>query len=276
MGTENPVKARPYWHIDAKWVAGLVLAVLLNMTLILSGLVVSTEEEPAVEVLTMSTALLFSPNGLDDETEIALLRAALAFSPDGTLQPIPGIAINVSAEEIEGLTPRQIRLHFFQKWAEVIYQDGVQGLADLAGDAALKEQILQDGAAFNLLTQKTHDGLKLLYNLSIAACLLMLVPLVVFSFRFGRLGSPGCVLFFASLPGALLFTLSGWLMRPDATPPDAAGLSGVLRYWGLDVLPTLARTIDNSYLVFLGLGLCLMVLAGVLSIIWRLIRAVRQ
>lgn len=105
---------------------------------------------------------------------------------------------------------------------------------------------------------------------------LMLIPLVVFSFRFGRLGSPGCVLFFACLPGALIFSLFGLAVQPDATPVEAGGLSGVLSYWGRDVLPSLARTIDQSYLVFLALGVGLMLLAGVLGIIWRVIGAVRQ
>ena len=62
----------------------------------LSGLVQFTDEEPAVEVLTMSTALLFSPNGLDDETDIEIMRLVLALSPDGAIQPIPGMDISVT------------------------------------------------------------------------------------------------------------------------------------------------------------------------------------
>ena len=33
MSSENIPKTRPYWHVDAKWVAGLMLAVMLNVTL---------------------------------------------------------------------------------------------------------------------------------------------------------------------------------------------------------------------------------------------------
>jgi hypothetical protein len=276
MSSENTPKTRPYWHVDAKWLAGLVLAVLLNVTLVLSGLAQFTDQEPAVEVLTKSTALMFSPNGLDDETDIEIMRLVLALSPDGAIQPIPGMDISVRAEDIEGLTSRQIRLNFFQQWAEVIYQGGVQGLADLADDAALKEQILEGGAAFNLLTLETHRGVKLVYNFAIVACFFMLIPLVIFSYRFGRLGSPGCVLFFASLPGALIFSLVGLAVRPAAAPVEAGGLTGLLSYWVREVLPSLARTIDQSYLIFLALGVGLMLLAGVLAIVWRLIRAFRQ
>ena len=158
----------------------------------------------------------------------------------------------------------------------MIYQDGIQGLADLADDAALKEQILQGGAAFNLLTQETHRGVKLVFNLAIVACVLMLIPLVVFSVRFGRVGSPGCAFFFASLPGALIFSLVGLAVQPAATLEEAGGMTGVLSYWGRDVLPSLARTIDQSYLVFLALGVGLMLLAGVLAIIWRVIREAKK
>ena len=276
MSVEPIKKLRPYWHVDAKWIAGLILVIILNVTLLLAGLVQLTAEQPAIEILTMSTALLNSPNGLDDEADIALLRLALAVSPDGTIQPVPGLQISISAQEIEGLTPREMRLRYFQKWAEPVYQDGIEGLAALADDPALKAEILEQGAWYNALTLKTHRTLQQAFVLSGAAGFFFLLLLVLFSYRFGRIASPGWVLLLGSLPGAILFTLAGMAVIPeDILAPGEGGMTSVLSYLGSSVLPLLANSIKEYYVLCAALGLGLILLAAVSSIVWGLIRGNR-
>ncbi len=277
MGIEQTPKARPYWHVDAKWIAGLILAFMLSVTLLIYGLVQVTAEQPAIEVLTLATALMFSPNGLDDETDIGLMRQMLDASPDGSIQPIPGLRIFVSEQDIEGLTPREIRLHFFQKWAEAIYPDGIDGLAALADDPELKTQIIEGGALFNVLTLQTHQALQRALILMAAVSCFMLIPLVLFSYRFGRIGSPGCALFFASLPGAIFFTFLALAVKSIPAPSiEESSATGMVGYLASQVLPPMARTIGQSYQVFLALGVGLMLLAGLSSIVWRLVRRNKQ
>lgn len=277
MGIEHTPKPRPYWHVDAKWISGLILAFMLSVTLLIYGLVQVTAEQPATEVLTLATALMFSPNGLDDESDIALLRQVLALSPDGTIQPIPGMGITVSAQEIEGLTPRETRLQFFRKWAEAIYPDGIQGLADLADDPELKAQILEGGAVFNVLTLPTHQALQRALILLAAVSFFMFIPLVLFSYRFGRIGSPGCALFFASLPGAIFFTFLAMAVKPILAPSiEESSATGMLGYLVSQVLPSMAKSIGQSYQVFLALGVGLMLLAGLSSIVWSLVHPNKQ
>mgnify|MGYP001041475591 CR=1 FL=1 len=273
MSAEQTKKPRPYWHVDAKWISGLILAFLLSATLLVYGLVQVTAEQPAVEALTLATALMFSPNGLDDATEIDIMRLALLASPDGTIQPIPGLRISVSEQEIEGLTSREIRLFYFQKWAEPIYQEGIQGLADLADDPELKAQILEGGSMFNALTLQTHHSLQRVFRYFVVACLVMLIPLVLFSFRFGRIGNPGCVFFFASLPGAVIFTLIGMAVKPVITPAEGEqAITGMLTTLASNVLPAIARELGRIHLMVLGLGVGLVLLAAISSIVWNLMR----
>jgi len=272
MNTEQTQKPRPYWHVDAKWIFSLLLICVLGVTLLVYGLVRITAEQPAVETLTMATALMFSPNGLDDETEIAEMQRLLALNPDGSIQPIPGLRITVNEEEIEGLTPREIRLLFFRKWAEPIYQGGIDGLAALADDPELKSQIIEGGGLFNMLTLQTHQSLNRGLVVGLVLSFFLLIPVVLFSYRFGRVGSPGCVLFFASLPGALLFALIATAVKPTSEPPVTEGSAlGLLGYLISIVLPDMAQSLRNSYLIFLAVGLGLMLLAGLGSIIWSLV-----
>lgn len=271
MGKELASKPRPYWHVDAKWITGLLLVLAFTVTMMLYALVQITAEQPAVEMLTKAMALMFSQNGLDDPTEFTEISQRMRVSPDKTVQPIPGLRITVREQEIRGMTPREMRLYFFRKWAEPIYQDGVQGLAALADDPDLKSQIIQGGGFFNVMTLKTHQALQQVLAIATIACLLLLAPLVFFSYRFGRVGSPGCVLFIASLPGAILFTFISLAVRPMTSPPvQESGINGMIGYLLSNTLPPLAQIASQSYLVFLALGLGLMLLAVSSSTVWAL------
>lgn len=277
MSADQIKKPRPYWHVDAKWIFSLLLIFVLGVTLLIYSLVRITAEQPAVDALTMATALMFSPNGLDNETEIAEMRMLIALSPDGSIQPIPGLRISVSQAEIEGLTPREVRLLFFRKWAEPIYREGIDGLAALADDPELKSQIIEGGGLFNVLTLETHQALKRGLVVGVVLSFFLFTPVVLFSYRFGRLGSPGCALFFASLPGALFFALLANAVRPGPEPPVTEGsMIGLIGFLVTNVLPDIANNIAQGYLIFLALGLGIMLLAGLSSIIWSLVRQNKQ
>lgn len=88
------------------------------------------------------------------------------------------------------------------------------------------------------------------------------------------MGSPGCVLFIASLPGVLLFAFLARAVQPMTTPPtgEDAGLIGMAGYLASNLLPPLAGIFGRNYLIALGSGLGLILLALLGSLIWRLAR----
>lgn len=143
MSTEHTPKPRPYWHMDAKWIVGLILVFVLALTLLVSSLVQVTGEKPAVDTLSMVMALVLSEGGLDDESDAAEMREQLRASSEGSIQPIPGLRITISEEEIANLSPRQVRLAFMRKLAEPIYEGGAQELAALADDAKMQQDIIE-------------------------------------------------------------------------------------------------------------------------------------
>jgi hypothetical protein len=270
MSAENTSKPRPYWHVDAKWITGLLLTFVVSVTVLIYGLVQITAEEPAVNTLTYALALMYSRNGLDDETEVAVMRQMIQASPDKTIQPLPNLDITISEQDIEGLTPREVRLFFFRKWAEPIYQDGIKGLAALSTTPGAESEIIQGGAIFNVLTRKTHESLRQALVIAAAITLTLLIPLIYFSYRFGRIGSPGCVAFVASLPGALLFTFIALAVKPaNDLPAEDAGITGMTGYLLSNLLPPLAQIVSRSYLIVLALGGGLLLLAVLGSVGWK-------
>lgn len=53
VSTPATARPRPYWHVDAKWVVGLVLLLVWSATLFGFGLYRLTDEKVAVPLLTL-------------------------------------------------------------------------------------------------------------------------------------------------------------------------------------------------------------------------------
>lgn len=269
MSEQTFAKERPYWHVDAKWITGLVLVVVLSITFLIFNLVQITNQENGIDFLTILLASMFSQQagGLDEEADIEIALEKMAADPDGIWQPIENLNITIQEDEIEGLTPREIRLLFFRKWAEPLYQDGIEGLADLADDPDMKASILDGGGLLNVITEANHSKLKTLLTGLVILCAVLLAFLVFFSYRFGRLASPGCVIFAAALPGFILLPLSAGLGSTSTGEIPAEGSQGMLATYAQiagDSLPGIIEIITRNYLIFLGVGFLLM-LVGILG-----------
>ncbi|HET7010375.1 MAG TPA: hypothetical protein VFI11_06335 [Anaerolineales bacterium] len=272
MKTDTSPRPRPYWHVDAKWITGLLLSLVLALTLLTFALVRVTAERPAVDALTMLLAVSFSQNGLDDETEIAEMRRMLEADADGEIQPMPDLAITVRVADLAERTPREIRLAFFRKMAEPLY-GGEAAINELAADSETREAMAR-GGVLSVLSSKTHELLqRALTVLGILSAVLALA-LIYFSYRFGRLASPGCVLFVAALPGAALFGFLGWAFNPPgpSAGPDS-DMTGMLSSLASNVLPPLAQIAAWVFLAAMALGILLIFLSIVGGLVSRRRRA---
>jgi hypothetical protein len=106
----------------------------------------------------------------------------------------------------------------------------------------------------------------------------LLALLVYFSYRFGRLGSPGCVLFLSAVPGVAMFSmLRGWLERAGQNPSAQTEVTDLTVYTqmaeklAVDVLPAIVQKGLQTYLILtvIGLGLMLGAMLGGLIYRWR-------
>ena len=267
-GFSNP---RPYWHVDAKWVTGILLLFLLSITFPLFILMKVTGPEYGIDLLTVLIASSFSREGLDQEADLAIMRQKIAESPDGTWQPIPSLNIMVREGDIAGLTPREMRLWFFRQLAEPIYYEGQRGLAGLAANPEMAKNMEGGIGPFGFFSAETHGKLQKIFLIFGFLSLTLLGLLIFFSYRFGRLGSPGCVIFLAALPGLVLTSgMRGWLERAVENPAQAMEMNSVTLYTQMisrlaaDALPEILQMAIRTYLVliFLGLGLMLAALIG--------------
>ncbi|MCJ7772019.1 MAG: hypothetical protein MUP22_02680 [Desulfobacterales bacterium] len=266
MSTTTGPKPRPYWHVDAKWLTGIVLIFLLNITFLLFVLVQITGPEQGINLLatTLASQFSFEAGGLDAEGDIAIMRQKINESPDKQWQPIPGLEIVVRAEDIEGKTAREARLWFFRQWAEPLYYDGPQGLGDLMTDPEMKEELAQGVGPLSIVSAATHRKLLAFLVVSGLVSLFFLGLLVLFSHRFGRLGSPGCVIFVAAIPNLILLAgLRGWLENAVQNTEPTGFQILISRYTQLaaDVLPEIVQKALSIYIFLVLLGIFLLLLA---------------
>lgn len=276
MNASESPKPRPYWHVDAKWITGILLLILLNITFLLFILVQITAPERGIELLTVALANSFSREGLDQEADMEIMHEKIAESPNGEWQPIPTLNIVVREEDIAGLTPREMRLWFFSQLAEPIYYEGSQGLASLSTDPEMRNNTETELGLAAFISAETHRKLQRIFYTLLFASLTLLALLVFFSYHFGRLGSPGLVIFLAALPGLIAFSmLSGWLENSAENLAEPTEVTAVTPYTQViarlasDALPEIVQMAIRTYLVLILLGLTLLLLALIAPLFLR-------
>ena len=266
-------RTRPHWHVDAKWIAGILSALVLALALFSLSAARATERETAVEVLALGMANMFSDSGLDDETEVEAFRAILAADPDGRMEPVPGLGIEVSAEDLEGLSAREARLHFFRLVAEPLYEGGADELARQATDPGIRAEIEEGMGPFGLLSADTHETLASLAYLSGFLSLLLLIPLVYFSHGAGRATSPGAVLAGVSFPGVITLRIaSASLAEGSASPPSGESMGAMVAHIARSSLSPAVKAASDTYSAVFAVGVALLVTAA----IWGLVRRLRS
>jgi hypothetical protein len=277
MNTSGYSKARPYWHVDAKWITGILLLFLLNLTFVIFILVQVTAPKRGIDLLTILIASSFSREGLDQEADLDIMHQKIAESPNGAWQPIPSLNIVVRENDIDGLTPREMRLWFFRQLAEPLYYKGPQGLASLAPDPAMGKNMVEGGIGpFSFISAETHNKLQKIFYGMASSSLVLMGLLVFFSHRFGRLGSPGCVLLLATLPGLIAFSaLRGWLEQGVEKASQPTEMTAIALYTQLinrlaaEALPEIVQMAIQMYLILSLLGIALIFLALLGSLFLR-------
>lgn len=253
---------RPHWHVDLKWLVGLLLLPVLAATLAALGIYRITDERVAVPALALGMAAAVSPDGVDSDEGLADLRAKLKRAPGRRIELVPALGISITAKELEGRSPREARVLIFRKFSEPFYRGGAEEVAARAGvrDPKAVAQFKRDAQLLSVFTRDTHERLgRILLGLALAS-LLLVALLVRFSSRFGRLASPGLVLLAAGLPGLVLSAV----IAANEGARDRTG------YVISELSPTVLDPLRRQYLLVLFLGVGLLVAAGLGKLARRL------
>lgn len=259
---------RPSWFIDAKWFFGIFFTISLAIVLILFFMYKVTAEKPAIETMTKTIAITFSPLGLDDQTEIEKWREEINYSAEGFTKPLEGMSLSLSREDLEGKNPRQVRLDFFERLARPAYENRYDEIISLADSQGLKDE-LQSIKWLSFLSRDGHRAVETMLLIALIATFVFAIPFIFFSKSFGRLGNPGLVIFLVNFPGVITFLVLSTLSRGETTP-TVDNIQGAVGYVLSSLLPSLARDVSRHYVLFFLIGLIMIVMAILGKLIWRL------
>lgn len=258
---ERPVKVRPYWHVDAKWICGLWAVAALGTGLLLSVAGRLSAPEPAVEIATVVLASSFSKDGLDTPfkpEDLAQLRQKIAKSSTGRIAPIENFPIaTINAADLD-LSPRDLRLKIFRQIVAPIYEDGVEGAAKKFTDDPLQqEQFVNDAFYFKFVTRQTHETISRAATIALGVGALFWLGVVLFSWRWGRLSNPGILLVIVGLPGTAVGLILQRAMEAD--PGDSP-----FAFVPPSVMPTVrdAFMAISPWLVLVGATMVLVAFVG--------------
>lgn len=210
---------RPYWHVDAKWICGILLVFALSASLILLSLVKITEPQRAPTIGALIIGIGFIRG---ESVDVEEARKELA-RQGGVIRPLPNFPEITITEADLSLTPSQVALKVFRPITESIYNNGIEATAERFADTPeQKAEFIKDATLFKLFTKDTHQTFKKFFNIFAATSLLLAAGVVYFSTRWGRLANLGALALMVSLPGTLL----GLLLKNP--PKDGSGGLGSL------------------------------------------------
>lgn len=265
---------RPYWHKDVQWLCALLLIPLLGLTLLAHAASRATERESAIAATSAIIASLLSPGGLDDPSSINEFTRSIRQS--GSITPIPNFTIEIRADEIEGKSPRELRLLLFGKIAEPIYDNGEAGLQSLATSSEIAKSLEGQLGIMKILTNDTHVLVRTVALWLTLATFILLLGLIAASRGFARMFAPGILLVLVSAPGAALFTA---LARMTPHAGVATEKDDILRRIGnglSEIAPLFGAAIAPLYQTILITGSILIACAILGKIIFVVYKKVKK
>ncbi|MEX0934354.1 MAG: hypothetical protein WDZ42_00980 [Candidatus Saccharimonadales bacterium] len=262
--TPNSVKAqrpRPYWHVDMKWVSGILSLILIFATLLVFSFWRLSSPENAIEISTLAIASVFSPDGLDATADIEALLEEFNEDED-VIYPLEGMDfVSITRTDIEELSPRELRLKIFNQIVEPLYYEGAEELATrVTDDQEEIDSFVNDASLVSGINHDTHLKSRNILIVLIIASLASLISLIYFSHRFGKIVSPSLVTLFATIPAALpVLFLSGMASGDGST--DQPGRAGTVIG---EVAPLIVSALMPTMLALLAVSLLGLIVAGVL------------
>lgn len=192
---------------DSKWLSAILAAVCLAGALVCQAGAALTDEKPGVDVIAHVFSLITSPKGIDDQTDIDGLRTLLSTKGGEEVKPFPGMDIRVKASDIDGMTPREVRLFLFRQIGEPLWQSGEDGLARVFDDENVRAELKGQGiGVFRYFTRATRDRLNGWAMTMFFLASVFFFATIMASRGFGRLVTPALAFAAASVP----LSLGGW------------------------------------------------------------------
>jgi hypothetical protein len=197
---------RPSWHVDLKWLAGLLACVAVAVSCVLFSLRQVTERDTALPI---SSAILAA--GISDrvtDEDYAAVQAQAAANPDGMISLGP-VSLVVKGSEITTLKKDEAARLIATDLAAVIYDGGSEKAETfiVPPPADSDKKALSLGPAGSL-SADMHSSFQTYLILAVVITAFLLGVVMAMSRGVGRLGAPAFVVALGAAPLAGVWALA--------------------------------------------------------------------
>jgi hypothetical protein len=261
-GVSSTPKARPYWHVDVKWISGILLFFALSSALLFYNLATLTSRDTAVALSANVVASLFSRDGLDDEAGLVEFRQQAVKSQSEKVVPVPQFpGVSITKQQALTLKARDLRIAIFSQITGPIYDLGVVGAAkQFVNKPADQAAFVRQASVLSVFTKQTHSAMLAGFWIAAFLSVLFIAALVFFSAGWGRLVSPGILFAIVSPLGSAASLILSF------PPRDGTSLAASLPE---TVTHTVGQSLGVTYLSVFIAGIVLLLAAAIGKIIHR-------
>ena len=246
------------WRLDAKWLFGLICLAAIIVSAVLYSASKFTERDAATGIF--SSFLISLAKDADGAEEFEEFQAQAIANPDEDFT-IEGVSLPIKGGELIGLSYDEAVELVAGRIAEILYTDGPESVEQyFTADSSAGSEETPSGEStgvslgtLGVLTQDTHDQVNRIFTFSLIPILILAVLLVLFSRRFGRLGTLGVVLTVGVAPFAALW----FTVKQTTQNADQDGIEGSLA----KALAPIAGDVSTTFLLLLALGVTLVLAA---------------
>ena len=262
-------KVRPYWHMDAKWIAALIFIPVFIVAFLACNLYVITTEKNAVNVSAALLTALYAPGGdQNSNQEIEQVREAIKRNQDKVLKPFPGLDIQITEQDLDQSNLANVKDKLFKELAKNIYNFDSSNI-ETSPDG--KNNSVSTLGAMAIFTKDGHQFIGKIALISSSIALAFLVLIIFFSYGFGRLISPGIIFFIIGLPATILLLLlqKGAGNSLEAVDPEKLSLGQRAGAAVRVVGPQISDVILKNYIILTVVGIILIFIGIIGRIIQR-------
>lgn len=255
----NTPKTRPYWHVDLKWMFGIMAFMSLWGALLLNAFAALSERDNATEITSSFVTSILKKNSVDVSGAIDQLRAQAAALPDDAVVSLPEMpAVKITKTELLTKTNEEIQSLAITQLMTPIYDQGLDKAAtNFSEDKTEQQSFKKQAGILGVISKQTHDALVLTSRVALVSSLLWFAGLIYFSAGWGRLVSPGIVLLAVSPVGVALGGLLEYLGKLGRQSESIFGLLPQ------SVMTNLASVMNSTYRPAMFIGVGLLAAAGI-------------
>lgn len=266
MVQEHQEKPRPYWHVDAKWIFGILAVLFLALSLFSYTLKELTNKKNGVEIMSTLLATMYAGGDINRTTDFE--EGKKKADANGNICPIPSMNICVNINEYEKFGAKEARLKFWRNMAEPIYDNN---FGKFTSDPTQLKKIEKDTSLLRIASARSNQIITTVFYVFAVLTLASLGLAIFFSHRIGKLVSAGIITTFASFLGMAIFGFLSIINPPPRPAGSTENLGPLGQFSPLvgSIAPMIGKIAFKIYLSVYILGILLLVAALIGKIVLK-------